>query len=126
MIEVFGVIVYICYVFDLNQFVVFEWYVQEWICLVFCFGGVYYGYFLLLEGVNNVVYVFFFFLLLVVYECYCIEVEDDVECNVVYEFVQSSGCIFSYECIFLCFVFELLVQCEIVVCFFGEDCRRLG
>lgn len=55
-----------------------------WILLVEKFGGKYYGYFLLLEGVSNVVLVLFLFLSLVVYEVYWECLKSDFDCVVVF------------------------------------------
>lgn len=100
------IICFFCYVVDLYKFVEFEIYGKMWILFVEQFGGMYYGYFLLFEGVSNIVFVMFLFLSFVEYECYCECLKDDLVCQVVFCYVEEMCCIVSYECSFFWLVFE--------------------
>lgn len=50
--------------------------------------------------------VVFIFLSFVVYEEYCEKIKIDLDCVVVFEFVEKIGCIKCYDCYFMWLVFE--------------------
>lgn len=97
---------YLRYVIDPWKVDEFEHYARLWIPLVARFGGRHHGYFLPLEGANDIALALFSFPSLAQYETYRQRAESDPDCRDAYEYARQTRCIIRYERSFMCPVFE--------------------
>jgi len=87
----------VTYQIDPNKLDEFETYAKAWIFLVTKLGGTHHGYWLPHEGANDVAWAKFSFSSLAAYENYRGQMAQDDDCQRVYEFAKTSGCIIRYD-----------------------------
>jgi hypothetical protein len=85
------------YVIDPYQLSDFEIYSSKWIKIVESMGGIHHGYFLPLEGANNIAYCLFSFGSLAQYEKYRVSILSKAECVNLFEEANQKKFILSYE-----------------------------
>jgi hypothetical protein len=85
------------YAIDPYKVAEFERYAKMWIPLVNRFGGNHHGYFLPLEGANNIALALFSFPTLAAYEEYRAKSTEDLECQAAFKYAGETRCIVSYE-----------------------------
>jgi len=97
---------YLKYVIDPYKSKEFEVYGKLWIPIVNRLGGVHHGYFMPLEGANNLAYALFSFPNLAKYEEYRKDILTDKDCLAAFEYADKTRCVVSYERSFMRPVFE--------------------
>ena len=97
---------YLRYVVDPFKLNEFETYGKMWIPLVEKFGGKHHGYFLPLEGPNNIALALFSFPSLAAYENYRKASSTDPECQAAMRYYEETKCFLSFERSFMRPVFE--------------------
>lgn len=88
---------YLRYCIDPYKLSEFEHYAKLWIPLVSKFGGQHHGYFLPLEGANNIALAMFSFPSLADYEKYREDSFKDADCIEAFKYAEETRCIVSYE-----------------------------
>jgi hypothetical protein len=98
--------VHLRYEIDPDKLDDFSTYGREWIRLVNKLGGTHHGYFMPSEGDSDEAFALFTFPSLAAYEVYRNASKTDPECQDMFEFARTTGCIRRYERRFLSPVFS--------------------